>query len=155
MNITNVVLDRDKEIVTFDDNHSVNIQRDVLWAGEHTGWIVNEGLTALWDEEIDNRFLSLAQKNGLSLENLSVLAESTSEQEPTPDYYNKTFKGIKLDPYRVCKIYDINGGPREHIIKKLLRGVNKNDGINTELDLISVVEGQLKRWKEMLKEDAE
>ncbi|PHS60945.1 MAG: hypothetical protein COB12_12515 [Flavobacterium sp.] len=61
--------------------------------------------------------------------------------------------GVKADPYRICKLYGINGGPHEHITKKLLRGVNKDDGINTELDLIRVVRGQLDRWEEMINED--
>lgn len=73
--------------------------------------------------------------------------------ESTPEYYNKTFKGAKIDPYRICKLYGISGGPHEHITKKMLRGVNKDDGINTELDLIRVVRGQLDRWEEMIKEE--
>ncbi|PHS61657.1 MAG: hypothetical protein COB12_12010 [Flavobacterium sp.] len=73
--------------------------------------------------------------------------------EPTPTYYKKMLGGVKADPYRICKLYGINGGPHEHITKKMLRGVNKDDGINTELDLIRVVRGQLDRWEEMIKED--
>ena len=73
--------------------------------------------------------------------------------EPTPEYYKKMLGGVKADPYRICKLYGINGGPHEHITKKLLRGVNKDDGINTELDLIRVVRGQLDRWEEMINED--
>ena len=73
--------------------------------------------------------------------------------EPTPDYYKKMLGGVKADPYRICKLYDIKGGPHEHITKKCLRGVNKDDGINTELDLIKVLRGQLDRWEEMIKED--
>ena len=73
--------------------------------------------------------------------------------ESTPEYYNKKLGGVKADPYRICKLYGIAGGPHEHITKKMLRGVNKDDGINTELDLIRVVRGQLDRWEEMIKED--
>jgi len=73
--------------------------------------------------------------------------------EPTPNYYNKRFKGVKVDPYRICQMYDFNGGPREHATKKLLRGLDKDNGINTELDLIKEVRGQLDRWEEMIHED--
>ena len=65
----------------------------------------------------------------------------------TPDYYNKTFKGIKLDPYRIASLYGINGGPREHILKKLLRGGDK-DGRDS-LTLIEELRLQLDRWEEM------
>ena len=73
--------------------------------------------------------------------------------EPTPSYYKKIFQGVKVDPYRVCKLYGIQGGPREHATKKLLRGLDKDNGINTELDLINEIRGQLDRWEEMIKED--
>ena len=72
---------------------------------------------------------------------------------PTPNYYNKRFMGAKIDPYRVCQLYGIHGGPHEHITKKCLRGVNKDDGINTEMDLIKVLRGQLDRWEEMIIEN--
>ena len=72
----------------------------------------------------------------------------------TPSYYNKTYKGIKLDSYRICQIVGINGGPREHAFKKLMRGTNKGD-IETDLELIESLEGILARWKEMIKEDTE
>jgi hypothetical protein len=75
--------------------------------------------------------------------------------EPTPGYYRKLFKGIKLDPYRVCKVYGIGGGPREQSIKYLLRGTDKDNGIDTELDLIKAVRKQLGRWEEMILEDVE
>ena len=75
------------------------------------------------------------------------------EIDPTPSYYNKRFRGVKIDPYRICKLYGINGGPHEHITKKCLRGVHKDDGINNELELIQVLRGQLDRWEEMLIED--
>ena len=65
----------------------------------------------------------------------------------TPNYYNKTFNGVKLDPYRIAKVYGIKGGPREHILKKLLRGLAKED--QSQLDLISEIRLQLDRWEEM------
>lgn len=74
--------------------------------------------------------------------------------EPTPTYYNNTYKGIKLDPYRICKVYSIGGGPREQAIKYLLRGTGKTNGPQTELDVIKEVRKQLLRWEEMIKEDS-
>lgn len=69
----------------------------------------------------------------------------------TPNYYNKTFNGVKIDPYRIASIYGINGGPREHILKKLLRGTGKEN--QSELDLISEIRLQLDRWEEMYHEN--
>ena len=67
-------------------------------------------------------------------------------------YYDYTYKGIRFDPYRVCKIYNINGGPREHIVKKALRGCDKG---HSELDLIKEIRACLDRWEEMVREDGE
>jgi len=137
MNISNVVLDRDKGVVTYDTSELKQVETNAYLDFESDEWFVSDDI--LHSNEI----------------NAVLRVSPTPEQEPTPDYYHKIYKGVKLDPYRICKIYDVNGGPREHITKKMLRGINKDDGINTELDLIKVVEGQLRRWKEMIKEDAE
>ena len=71
----------------------------------------------------------------------------------TPSYYNKTFKDVKIDPYRIAQIYNINGGPREHILKKILRGTGKEN--QSELNLISEIRLQLDRWEEMYHENTE
>lgn len=65
-------------------------------------------------------------------------------------HYRYTYKGIKLDPYRVCEIYNIGGGPREHMTKKLLRGPAKG---HSEQELIDELQCCLDRWKEMVLED--
>jgi hypothetical protein len=57
---------------------------------------------------------------------------------------------VKLDPYRICEIYQVGGGPREHIVKKGLRGLRKGD---TERGLIKQLRDALDRWEEMLDED--
>lgn len=57
---------------------------------------------------------------------------------------------VKLDPYRICSIYQTGGGPREHIVKKGLRGTRKGD---SERDLIHQLRDALNRWEEMLDED--
>lgn len=69
-----------------------------------------------------------------------------------PAYYRYHYKGVKLDPYRICNIYNIGGGPREQIIKKCLRGTSKGD---EELKVISEIRSALDRWEEMIKEDGD
>ena len=69
----------------------------------------------------------------------------------TPDYYNKTFQGVLIDPYRIAAMYGLTGGPREHILKKVLRGTSKEG--QSELDLIQELRKQLDRWEEMTIED--
>lgn len=69
----------------------------------------------------------------------------------TPDYYNKVFKGVKIDPYRIASLYNFKGGPREHILKKVLRGTDKAG--QQEQELIDELRGQLDRWEQMVNED--
>lgn len=77
-----------------------------------------------------------------------------SNENPTPDYYGAIYKGVKLDYYRIEDLYKLTG-PRGHAVKKLLRGLNKDDGVNTEQELIEVIRGQLNRWEQMLIEDSQ
>lgn len=62
----------------------------------------------------------------------------------------KGYVEVKLDPYRIADIYDLGGGPREHIVKKGLRGTSKGD---SERDLIRQIRDALNRWEEMMDED--
>ena len=57
---------------------------------------------------------------------------------------------VNMDPYRVCKVWNVGGGPAEHIIKKAGRGVSKG---HTELELIAELQSCLDRWKGMVNED--
>lgn len=59
---------------------------------------------------------------------------------------------VKLDPYRICDIYNVGGGPLEHIAKKALRGVSKG---HSKRDLIKELRACIDRWEEMLNEDGE
>lgn len=59
---------------------------------------------------------------------------------------------FKLDPYRIASLYNLGGGPREHIVKKGLRGTDKG---HTELELVNELQCCLDRWREMLEEDDE
>jgi len=40
---------------------------------------------------------------------------------------DKGFVVIKVDPYRIAKIYNLGGGAREQILKKALRWTTKGD----------------------------
>lgn len=62
------------------------------------------------------------------------------------------FVDVKLDPYRICKTAGMEGGPREHACKKLLRGTSKGC---TERRLIKEVRDALDRWEEMLEEEGQ
>lgn len=57
---------------------------------------------------------------------------------------------VKMDPYRICTLYEVGGGPLEHMIKKALRGVRKG---HSEDALINELQACLDRWKEMVQED--
>lgn len=57
---------------------------------------------------------------------------------------------INLDPYRICDLYQVGGGPREHIVKKGLRGVSKG---HTERELIRELRGCIDRWEQMIDEN--
>jgi len=65
-------------------------------------------------------------------------------------HYRHIYRGIKVDPYRICQIYDMGGGPREHMTKKLLRGTSKG---HDEMQLLDELQCSLDRWREMIKED--
>ncbi len=70
----------------------------------------------------------------------------------TQEDADRGYVSVKLDPYRICSIYETGGGPREHIVKKGLRGLRKGD---TERGLIKQLRDALDRWEEMLGEDGQ
>jgi|TARA_R110000851_G_scaffold9579_3_gene35563 hypothetical protein len=65
-------------------------------------------------------------------------------------HYRYKYKAIKLDPYRIAAIYNLGGGPREHAVKKLLRGVEKG---HTEVEMWEEILGTARRAIDMIKED--
>ena len=65
-------------------------------------------------------------------------------------HYRYTYMGVKIDPYRICAVYEIGGGPREHILKKCLRGTGKG---HDEMQVVNEIQACLDRWKEMITED--
>jgi hypothetical protein len=64
-------------------------------------------------------------------------------------HYRYKYNGIKLDPYRISRVYGLSG-PREHAVKKLLRGTDKG---HTEKDMWLEIIATATRAIEMIEED--
>lgn len=81
-----------------------------------------------------------------------VQDHDAAEFDGQPDaHYSHMYKGIKLDPYRIAKIYNMQGGPREQIMKKTLRFTDKGQ---TEQQVVDEIRSALNRWQSMLDEDS-
>lgn len=65
-------------------------------------------------------------------------------------HYKYSYKGVKLDPYRILTVYNVTCPAMQHAIKKLLRAGNSIKDL--EQDVQEVID-TLKRKLEMLKED--
>lgn len=76
-------------------------------------------------------------------------------QEVTPQedysYYKYSYKGIKLDPYRILQVYNVTCPAMQHAIKKLLRAGQSVKELKQD---IKEVIDTLKRKLEMLEEDS-
>ena len=67
----------------------------------------------------------------------------------TPDYYNKEFKGVLLDPYRVLKVYGITDPAHQHAVKKLLRAGGSIKDIKQDIqEVIDTLNRMLKMQEE-------
>lgn len=69
---------------------------------------------------------------------------------PEGTHYKFSYKGIKLDPYRIMQVYNITNPAQQHAIKKLLRAGQSVKSLSQDIDEVIVT---LNRWKEMLRED--
>ena len=65
-------------------------------------------------------------------------------------HYQFTYKGIKLDPYRILKVYGISDPAQQHAIKKLLRA---GESVKPLKEDIKEVILSLTRWLEMLEDE--
>lgn len=65
-------------------------------------------------------------------------------------HYRFTYKGIKLDPYRIFRIYKITDPEQQHAIKKLLRAGQSVKSLKQD---IAEVKKTLDRWLEIIEED--
>lgn len=63
--------------------------------------------------------------------------------------YDCTYKGIKLDPYRILEVYGITHPAQQHAIKKLLRAGKSVKNLKTDIEEIIAT---LNRWLCMLEE---
>lgn len=68
----------------------------------------------------------------------------------TAEDFERGYAIYKLDPYRVCDLYSTGGGPREQMIKKLLRWTDKG---HDEDQVLREIGSALDRWHEMRAED--
>jgi len=78
------------------------------------------------------------------------LLEDQSKEPEEYKYYKYSYKGIKLDPYRILDIYKITCPAQQHAIKKLLRAGNSVKELKQ--DITEVID-TLKRKLEMLEEE--
>jgi hypothetical protein len=70
----------------------------------------------------------------------------------TGKHYRFTFRGIKLDPARICDIYKVTNLVQGSIIKKALCAGNRGHK-DLLRDIDDIITGA-QRWKEMVEEDA-
>ena len=84
-------------------------------------------------------------------ESLELIEDQSKEPEEY-EYYKYSYKGIKLDPYRILDIYKITCPAQQHAIKKLLRAGNSVKELKQ--DITEVID-TLKRKLEMLEEDSD
>ncbi len=74
-----------------------------------------------------------------------------SEQKDLGAHYSFTYKGIKVDPYRIFEIYGITSGAHQHAIKKLLRAGKSIKPLKQDIAEVII---SLNRWLDMLEEDS-
>lgn len=55
-----------------------------------------------------------------------------------------------VDPYKFVRVFDLGGGPREHLVKKCMRFTSKG---HTERQVIEELQQILNRWKELLDDE--
>jgi hypothetical protein len=73
-------------------------------------------------------------------------------KKDTGAHYRFTYRGLKLDPARICAIYEITNLVQGSIIKKALcAGKRGHKDITKDIDDIITA---ARRWKEMIEEDA-
>lgn len=65
-------------------------------------------------------------------------------------HYHFDYKGIRVDPYRIFRLYNITAPEQQHAIKKLLRAGESVKPL--EQDIREVI-ATLDRWLDILAED--
>lgn len=69
-----------------------------------------------------------------------------------PCVYDRSWKGVKLDPYRICLVYGITDPAIQHALKKLLH-LGRGSDKDVENDVEEAIQS-LERWQEMREEEA-
>lgn len=98
---------------------------------------------------------TITQKAMEATADKNVKQEQQTKVNPEKDlakHYKYSYKGIKIDPYRILKLYGITDPAQQHAIKKLLRAGNSVK--NLEQDITEVIM-TLQRMLEIIKEDGE
>jgi hypothetical protein len=72
------------------------------------------------------------------------------DKQKADAHYQFSYKGHKIDPYRIFRIYNIVAPEQQHAIKKLLRAGKSVKTLDQDIDEVILT---LQRWKEILKED--
>ncbi len=79
-------------------------------------------------------------------ESLCLMCYNNNSQN---HYYDYSFKGVRIDPYRIFDVYGITNPCQQHAIKKLLRAGRSVKELEVDIDEVIKTLG---RWKEMLHE---
>jgi len=74
------------------------------------------------------------------------------KKQDTGKHYRKEYKGVKLDPARIIKVYGVTHPIQCGVVKKSLRA---GQGKKTLLEDIRDIQTACDRWIEMLEEDGE
>ena len=101
----------------------------------------------------ENRNTYLALENELyfvPMGKVQQVDSPTKENTGEYSYYEYSFNGVKLDPYRILSVYNITCPAMQHAIKKLLRAGNSVKDLKQD---IQEVIDTLKRKLDMLEED--
>lgn len=104
---------------------------------------IGESMESLPEIEPPADFASAIVRNDLTrLDGALSYAESK--------HYAYEYKGVKLDPYRIFRVYDITAPEQQHAIKKLLRAGKSVKPLMQDIDETIAT---LERWKQILNED--
>ena len=79
-----------------------------------------------------------------------IINEMITDEVNKASHYNFTYKGVKLDPYRIFDVYKIGNPAQQHAIKKLLRAGQSLKSLKQDIEETVIT---LNRWLEMLEED--
>lgn len=77
--------------------------------------------------------------------------KDSKDHEDTGKHYRFIYKGINLDPARICFIYEVKNMVQASIVKKALRAGNSSHKDILE-DIDDIITAAI-RWKEMIVED--